>query len=223
MAARQRGELQMAADVLARLFTTGALANQAAVMKHAAKLVGVPLELLRVAILALKDEQYRPPAGAEPDVVIGNGDGGMVGLPASCRPSRPAAARTASSPATLAAYARRRGVPAARPNERTNQDGTMSRLCTKCHRWLPLDRFGVKVKSTNGRWYLCRECRVAYQRDRYLGVEKVAAMNAARITFTVAEGSGAIGLGCTVCGQPIAVGDVVSGTAHLTHTACGGA
>jgi hypothetical protein len=101
------------------------------------------------------------------------------------------------------------------------ENGHETRRCSKCREFLPLSEFSVKSKRTGQLWSMCDDCRRVYQRERYLHVAKVEALNAARLVFRWTE-SDEVELVCGECGQPIVDGDLVVGQAELDHARCRG-
>lgn len=89
--------------------------------------------------------------------------------------------------------------------------------CGSCGESKSLDNFDLRADRPGVRWTVCNECRHRRHADRYLSVEKERALKAARIEFEVQAEDGLVGLICSDCGRALAVGDVVTGVAKITH------
>jgi hypothetical protein len=191
-----RSEVDLAADVVAELLVSGFLKGSTADdFRRLARCVGIPVEAIRSAVVNRRHEPYVIPRG-----------------------------RTARQPVTKAPgpvrlvtqqvgnVRRRRMV--------TRMDGGHEvRRCSRCREWLPVDQFDVKDKRTGRLWSVDRVCKAEYQRERYLHVTKAKALNAARLTFCWSDAD-VVELVCTVCRQPVVVGDMVVGETDVKHTRC---
>lgn len=96
------------------------------------------------------------------------------------------------------------------------------RRCSRCKKLKPAttEHFYVKVPRTGQLTSMCHPCRREYQQERYLSVEKLDALNRARLVFEVVEGDAVVGLVCASCGEPIVAGEKVHGEAELRHEGC---
>lgn len=92
--------------------------------------------------------------------------------------------------------------------------------CTRCNGWKHEDEFSVRTDRPHLRKSRCKACMARMARIRYLGVEKMVALNAVGVTFTVSSADDMVGLSCVGCGEPIVAGDTVCGDTRLCHARC---
>lgn len=175
-----------------------------AVLTAACNAVGLPLDALVPAAQALRGQPWRPPpAHVEPE-----GD-----------PPRPPTLTVVAAPppAEPAVAPPRRGRPW---NSRQPRPGDTHMRCGRCKQDKPLGEFSRRADLPGIRWTVCDTCRRKRQRERYLSVEKVRMLKAARLTFTVSDADEYAGLACMECGARVVPGDEVFSLSGLHHTRC---
>jgi hypothetical protein len=94
------------------------------------------------------------------------------------------------------------------------------RRCSFCEQVKPFADFGVKDRPSGRLKSMCKPCEKAYQRERYLTVQKVKALNAVGLTFVVSASDDVDGVACIDCLQPIRPGQEVHGSTSLHHVSC---
>lgn len=186
-----RNEIELAADVLWRLFDVGILPQTAIMVARVAKETGVPSSALQQA----SRRPFREPSARR--------------IPPSVAPI------TAPAPSTSRNLDRANKKRFDAKNPEPGQ-----RICSRCKETKPVEEFDIKNRKTGQLKSFCRPCVKEYQADRYLSAAKAEALNTARLEFTVAEGDGVIGLSCLDCGAAVAAGDVVWAKAGLHHRVC---
>lgn len=92
--------------------------------------------------------------------------------------------------------------------------------CTRCKEWKAPDQFSRRPGSTWQYKSWCKPCMATRQRQRYLTVEKEAALNMVGLTFLVSDQDDVVGLSCAGCGEVIEIGDSVHADARLVHERC---
>jgi hypothetical protein len=94
------------------------------------------------------------------------------------------------------------------------------RRCPRCKEVKPIGGFDRRSANDPRPRPYCRPCFRDYQRERYLSVDKVRAINAARLVFTVGPLDKVNGMACMDCGAPLRPGERVYGDAALRHEDC---
>lgn len=224
-----RPEIEVAADTVARLIKAGLIAPGmhgralSAEVGRACTAAGISLDDLRLASIRLDRGYVEPPRSAT--------------LPPRPQPA-PAPEPTPTqrveqrTRATRDDLAHRRSVSEQhrRANEakaawqRANPAPGMRR-CARCRETFHVEHFPIKDQASGRRRSYCgpeaNDCWRTMQRDRYLSVARLGAMQAAGVTFVVQEGDGCIGLACARCAVPLDVDDEVSAQlAGLAHNLC---
>lgn len=92
--------------------------------------------------------------------------------------------------------------------------------CSRCKEWKAPSEFSRRPRSTWQYKSWCKPCMASRQRQRYLTVEKEAALNMVGLTFTVGDNDDVVGLSCAGCGEVIEIGDSVHADARLVHERC---
>lgn len=93
--------------------------------------------------------------------------------------------------------------------------------CSRCKKWLMPDQFSLR--PSRGTAYpksWCKTCMAARQRQRYMSLEKIEALNMVGVTFKVGETDDVVGVSCASCGELIQAGDSVHADARLVHESC---
>lgn len=223
-----RSAAEVLADALVSLFAARLMQPEPEVVGRACALLGLTAEDLRHA-----------GSRAERGWALGDPHGLTVGPPSPSPPPRPPcehcsspipahAADRASRPrrfcgrdCQLAAYrstgAYTAAATAARKAAKNPAEGR--RRCSICRRVRPLADFALKDRTRGTYKSACRDCLRRHQAERYLSVDKVRVLNAARLTLIVGPDDGT-GLACMDCGLPLVMGEEVYGDASLRHTTC---
>lgn len=92
--------------------------------------------------------------------------------------------------------------------------------CSRCKTWKAPLLFSARTDRPWLRKSICKACMAEQARIRYLGVDKLEALNGVGLTFVLADTDDVAGLSCLVCGQRFEPGDVVHGEAGLRHEDC---
>jgi hypothetical protein len=92
--------------------------------------------------------------------------------------------------------------------------------CSRCKEWKAPEHFSRRSGSSWQYKSWCKPCMATRQRQRYLTVEKEAALNMAGLTFKVSDTDDVVGLSCAGCGEIIQAGDSVHADARLVHERC---
>jgi hypothetical protein len=106
------------------------------------------------------------------------------------------------------------------PGNYRKRNGKGDLQCTRCKKWKAPGRFSRRPNRPGLYKSHCKTCMAEQARVRYLGLQKVEALNAVGLTFVVVESDDIVGLACTDCGKPIEPGQEVAGHTRLWHTAC---
>lgn len=232
-------ETAVAADAVVALLGAGIIPRTPAALDACAKVLGITKEDVKAAhdrkiangnrdrTLNRLPYTYR---GQDPENWAATPDqpGTVIGLPAR-PPIEAAPAPPEPSPAPPApADTKPRRKPPVRPErtERTVAGETWLRCTcpTDCgptgDSWWPQTAFVARTDRPGKFTSQSRNCRALYQRARHLKVGVAADLNRLGIKFVLTGTDQAIGLACSICDQPLRVGDEVHGLTDLWHAEC---
>jgi len=192
-----RTEVEVAADTLAALISAGLLRPHQ--HERAASAAGIMMGELAAAVARRKMRGDNPPRRRTVEL----------------HPQPPPKLTVVPEAAPTTKQRTRRAWNVRQPEPEATEFG-----CSRCHETKPIEQFSWRSDNKHLRWTVCDDCRRERGRMHYLSVGKLKAMNAARLTFTVATGDNMVGLTCLDCGHKFRVGDVVHGETGLRHEAC---
>lgn len=195
---RGRTEVDVAADVLWRLFARKLIPSKPHIARFACHVVGIT-----VADLGAAQTRYER-AEADGDVDEDHWPGEPQPEPVALTLVANAGKRTEAG--TLAKVTKKNPTPT-------------TRRCSRCRKVKPRHEFGVKNARTGTLKSMCAECMKEYQHERYLTVRKAAALQHV-LQFVVGEADQCVGAKCPACQRAIAIGEEVRGTARLEHVEC---
>ncbi len=206
-----RSEIEVVGDAVAQLIQKGILRRHAISYDSVERALGLPVRELEHALARLAARGYVKPRTASAVVAHTKKmtDQEMV----------------AAHKAGLAAY-RGGGKQASEKRKKFFREVTKhgekvaQRYCRWCKTWKDLTRDNFSENRPGHFRTDCRECFALKQRRRYLSVAKREALNTVGLEFQVVESDDIVGLRCTDCGNLIAAGDEVSGSAELRHQNC---
>jgi hypothetical protein len=192
-----RTERQVAADVIVRLLEGGLVQRTPSVIARAAAAVGVPVELVRQA--------WAAQSAVKPDRTLVTTGDDLVPMRKKNESHEPKPGRKPQGGAALRNASR---TAAAHPTPDT-------RRCSKCEVIKSVDEFDWKDRKKGHRQSWCRDCWKAYQRERWLSVEKTK-----RLGIVVCEDDH-LEADCTTYHLPIEAGqEVVADDVKLCHASC---
>lgn len=226
-----RTEQQVAAEVVARLF-------QRKVMHLTPQTIRAAVEATRVPLTAIKDahealelgKPYDRPQRDDtaPPAVASTTAGGTIERIG--RRGR----RHAATQETAAERANKYGPkgPQRQVTVGAPDPSTGMRLCTRCRETFPADaehfRLKKSYRSAEARENddpsfdldsFCIPCRRKYQRDRYVRVKTIKALEQVGVTIDSPDAD-LVGVFCVGCDTAIEPGDVVHGASVYIHDRC---
>lgn len=201
-----RSEIEVAADTVAALIQAGIV--RVAHITAAADAVGLMPGEIQAALERRRQYGHIPPRRVPT---------GETPPPAE-EPGRPPSTPERRTPVTRARSTSSHPNAGRTPWNKKPEGET--RKCIKCEQEKPIGEFLQRTDS-NSRRTECNDCRVGYQRNRYLSVETSKRLGVI-LQFLVEHGDPVAGTTCPRCERTIEVGDVVEtgDIPHIHHLYC---
>lgn len=193
-------DADVAAEACMCLVVNGILPHTPETIAKIAEATRLPVRTLRDAWRRIDTRGYRPPESVRRPVLAAVPDAPVRRQPVDLEQQRRSR--------------KRRGWAEANP-------APGMRRCARCGDVLPEEMFPWKDGAKKTRRSYDSDCWKAKQRERYLSLKKIKALNAVGLVFKITEADELGSLCCTECGNPFAVGDMArADRVSLRHDDC---